>query len=506
MALKSPSASLAAAICVEISQLLGENECAAFSLDDQNITVVFEGSKHKKFASRLGRERVKLEHQQMMLELDGEEVSSGLLLQEAVRHSLVSSLVRKGWTFLRGGSLVFGTIQEGLPLETVSVDVHLESNGHIVLLLSPDVTSIHFAKIVEGMPEAYKKRFEQEEFVSIEEYCLQDDERTINEFECCVLPYMRNGYAVGLCKTMRGLNDDDDMELRKQLWKKQNGLQFTGDCYYVKICFSLDSGEFSWFPSSLVMKKSGFFPVVPSLRCSLMLRVLQHFFSDAAAWDFFCSGRIDFKELEIDSNSSLPWTRAASLPDTPRISLNGMKTASISALQPDNLLKSLRARVTTEVGKPAAKVSQASCETARPVTRTLLVPNLKRGHSTVNKAQTETKKESSMKNRPLDFKAPANVQDSQTDSQQAATKKRTTEATFSRIKPAENTKKVHAAAVEKKKKPENETNDALVTKKNAEGKLKDLSVAEMKNFLRSRKAKLSGKKEELIARIQEVLG
>ncbi|EFJ26138.1 hypothetical protein SELMODRAFT_413243 [Selaginella moellendorffii] len=340
----------------------------------------------------------------MMLELDGEEISSGLLLQEAVRHSLVSSLVRKGWTFLRGGSLVFGTIQEGLPLETVSLDVHLESNGHIVLLVSPDVTSIHFAKIVEGMPEAYKKRFEQEEFLSIEEYCLQDDERTINEFECCVLPYMRNGYAVGLCKTMRGLNDDDDMELRKQLWKKQ-----------VRLC--------------------GCLPLRDSHRVCLL-----------SAWDFFCSGRIDFKELEIDSNSSLPWTRAASLPDTPRISLNGMKTASISALQPDNLLKTLRARVTTEVGKPAAKVSQASCES----------------HSTVSKAQTETKKESSMKNRSLDFKAPANVQDSQTDSQQAATKKRTTESTVSRIKPAENTKKVHAAAVEKKKKPENETNDALV--------------------------------------------
>ncbi|XP_057850045.1 uncharacterized protein LOC131060720 isoform X9 [Cryptomeria japonica] len=241
------------------------------------------------------------------------DVVSSTLMTKAVESGMASALLNQGWTSLENGLITNGNIafmEEGAHLEAISVmqgiilqAVELEGNDQMVFAIAPDIVCFHRIRIRDFLPMEMEERFDSGCEVNLEDWLwnLWDDSG-LEKIKCFVLPSLIEGCIMGLSKIPP---QNKDFQESKQFWLHKNGLEFPKDCFYVNVQFTTYEEKYkTWFPSSLVFRRSGLMPVAHTIRASKVLHALDNFKTCIAEWNFFDGGTPNF-ESTGQVNSSL---------------------------------------------------------------------------------------------------------------------------------------------------------------------------------------------------------
>ncbi|KAJ7515968.1 hypothetical protein O6H91_22G036600 [Diphasiastrum complanatum] len=254
------------------------------------------------------------------VEKDDDDITSGTILRRAIQHGLVSSLLKQGWTSLDDDVLLMGNIatwEEGQPLLALSLEaVHLDKDDQLVFVFSPDVLCFRRAKPISVLPEAWRNKFSDGQIIDMTDILHCDNGDISHEFQCCVLPSMKQGHIAGIAKN---LPENKGFYQRQLFWTChyfsfcQYGIEVPKSCFYVNVLLQRPDGDNDnlWLPSSLILKKSGLMPAAPSVRCSKAACSLEHFRRSVAEWNFFNAGHICFEAYASEKNhvnQCVTWT------------------------------------------------------------------------------------------------------------------------------------------------------------------------------------------------------
>ncbi|KAJ7515972.1 hypothetical protein O6H91_22G036600 [Diphasiastrum complanatum] len=554
-------------VCRQLESAAGGSACVAFPLNESTICTVCETSQYEAVQRAIENEKFEL---QVTVEKDDDDITSGTILRRAIQHGLVSSLLKQGWTSLDDDVLLMGNIatwEEGQPLLALSLEaVHLDKDDQLVFVFSPDVLCFRRAKPISVLPEAWRNKFSDGQIIDMTDILHCDNGDISHEFQCCVLPSMKQGHIAGIAKN---LPENKGFYQRQLFWTCHYGIEVPKSCFYVNVLLQRPDGDNDnlWLPSSLILKKSGLMPAAPSVRCSKAACSLEHFRRSVAEWNFFNAGHICFEAYASEKNhvnQCVTWTTVSKTllpPIQPGYGCTkGWNDAQFGSAEFGTELQTLTSSSLCSIKKfyrpkPFPNVTHGVKEEPKKKIHAVVTPPLQIKpfmprvslRQTIRGGDIMSKKSSSKKSLKGDdrcSKANAKSKVSGEGSCSAAGQigrlhlssqsgsspgragstidkgsrsHRAASATnfegsitdvhsnFNQVDKLRTSSPTLCNPIAAAHSESNTAVDALVYEKHAESRLKELNVTDLKNFLRSRKAKLSGRKEELIERIQQLL-
>ncbi|MCO5608031.1 hypothetical protein L7F22_062234 [Adiantum nelumboides] len=244
--------------------------------------------------------------------LPEEEFSCGFTMENALLCGLRAALVCDGWTVFEGNFASQGRVEEWLDglMETVAFNVRAEVNDCIDFVLSPDVMRFLPFKIERLLIGPLKSLFDNGAVVIFDDYLDNFRPEEILEMKCLVLPSLQEGFVSGCCRV---LPKEVNLSKQRKIWNEKHGLVLPSEVFYIRVSFSNEGNKLgSWFLSCLVLKGSGFFPALPSIRAARSHSIMLKVTSSISRWDFFSFGKLKLKPIcqAVEALESPLWTTA----------------------------------------------------------------------------------------------------------------------------------------------------------------------------------------------------
>ncbi|KAI5059409.1 hypothetical protein GOP47_0025728 [Adiantum capillus-veneris] len=286
--------------------------CVAFPDSLTAISVVFPKVRRMEMKYALQHFLTNFSEMRLDCTLE-EECSYGCTMENALLCGLREVLVCDGWMVFADNLASHGGVKEwldGTLMEAVAFSVRTEVNGCIDFVLSPDVIRFHPFKIERLLIGPLKSLFDDGAVVIFNDYLENFPPDEILEMKCLVLPSMQEGFVSGCCRT---LPKELDLSKQRKIWNEKHGIVLPSGIFYIRVSFPIEGNKISsWFPSCLVLRGSGFFPALPSIRAARSHSIISKVTSSISRWDFFSFGKLKLQPLcqSVEGPESPLWTTA----------------------------------------------------------------------------------------------------------------------------------------------------------------------------------------------------
>ncbi|CAL9776908.1 unnamed protein product [Musa acuminata subsp. burmannicoides] len=454
-----------------------------------------------------------------------EEVASASLVTKAVEIVFRTVMLDHKWACVGNNTFVdsaFAGTDERKNVGAFNLRVQSEMDDGFVLLVSPEVLRFSRYKVTDFVSSEVWESFDNGEIVMFKDYGFLT--------ACTIIPTLSEAHVIGVCKL---LPDEENFERLELLWSLKHGLALNSE-YFISVQLAYGSYAIKWLPSAYILQDPSFSPAPQTPRSVKAVDVIDSFMKIFGAWDFFSQGQLKVKEVSsLGIVTKIPvWTTATN--KFPCCMARNKENADIqNSLSPKHLTsRDLKLALDFRAPKPGIRFVHGS--------RTLELNNVKETatcgsnlnisteniQNDVNACSTSDTLPAVMKGPPVSISiesGPVNgsyfaeVKHSSAEydlsvdpSQRLKGSKRKKEKTkaFLGSNVSENSGKEDTAGGSKMRAKQC-VDQSVITAKVIDyykrGELQSLTMVDLKCFLTSKKAKVGGKKEELIKRVTSLL-
>uniref|UniRef100_A0A804K7T5 SAP domain-containing protein n=1 Tax=Musa acuminata subsp. malaccensis TaxID=214687 RepID=A0A804K7T5_MUSAM len=454
-----------------------------------------------------------------------EEVASASLVTKAVEIVFRTVMLDHKWACVGNNTFVdsaFAGTDERKNVGAFNLRVQSEMDDGFVLLVSPEVLRFSRYKVTDFVSSEVWESFDNGEIVMFKDYGFLT--------ACTIIPTLSEAHVIGVCKL---LPDEENFERLELLWSLKHGLALNSE-YFISVQLAYGSYAIKWLPSAYILQDPSFSPAPQTPRSAKAVDVIDSFMKIFGAWDFFSQGQLKVKEVSsLGIVTKIPvWTTATN--KFPCCMARNKENADIqNSLSPKHLTsRDLKLALDFRAPKPGIQFVHGS--------RMLELNNVKETatcgsnlnisteniQNDVNACSTSDTLPAVMKGPPVSISiesGPVNGSyfaevkhssaeyDLSVDPSQrlkgSKWKKEKTKA-FLGSNVSENSGKEDTAGGSKMRAKQC-VDQSVITAKVMDyyksGELQSLTMVDLKCFLTSKKAKVGGKKEELIKRVTSLL-